>query len=568
MITESRYNQITNATPENEPEDGQTVDPLRLALDGVRTSYDGFEHKDQFKLARLLDTHNALDHSAEVIRLDAAVKLTNRKASPQPNDDVVLRTKQEWDDIYDAERHLTKSEFEALEQREVQDWEVKKFNEIRERKATIRKATDQAHGHGYEEAKAYIEDMQKKHLTTHRPTTELEKEAARRHTNALDGTYSRKDRLTQVQADFAVAHGDDTSTHPDDQKNLRKQTRGLNKVSRTKESSEDEVWQSLWHEGPEQKRISWKRSRVAKKIADLSRELREKGLWIDDLFELNPTEPNTPNVSTPTPPTPYVGVKLPDIASTDTFSSPDRDTRSSESRTELALRGVLDRLVLDEEVEGPIDTAFITGVLSTIEGATPALAKFTLQKLERSGIIDKDGALLVNKAAITAFLSEQLEVSQSTRREETGTAKTKVANRLSEIQKADDRLYAFALEHIAGFYSDKTDGGPLPRLSVESFTSATKRALERKDAPIDPEIIKQVYERLIRQGILGVEGTVRTSREVITGEIGRLYGDADMVDDPNTSPLDIIARKPIKHADLAHVKSVRSGRKPSRKPQR
>lgn len=93
--------------------------------------------------------------------------------------------------------------------------------------------------------------------------------------------------------------------------------------------------------------------------------------------------------------------------SIETFSNPTRDVLKGQSRTEKAMAAAL--IKLTENRKTIIDESLLGNLLDGIEDATPALIKFTLNKLKTLGIVDNDGRIIASKDK----LQEQLDILSS-----------------------------------------------------------------------------------------------------------------------------------------------------------
>lgn len=321
-----------------------------------------------------------------------------------------------------------------------------------------------------------------------------------------------------------------------------------------------------------------RKSTLAKSGVELIREKAKK--HAEKVGALGGTVPSTERPGQKTPAQPETSLTTdessePQELRHDTivkFGDPERDTKHAQTRTEKALELILKTLSTPDS-EGKliqsVGTDLLNRTLSGIEGFSPALAKFTLKRLQNEGFVDANGKVVDVPERMKLFLATKLNETASTRPYE-GAPKDAAANRLEEIKDKDDKVYAFALGHIGGFYSEKNGFKALPRLSLDSLKNALARGLKSyQDGKETVEITEQdaelAYNRLIEQGIISPDGTVRQSQQTIRGTMSSVYRD-DIYRDHPEHPGSLDPNGKLTYEEVEEIK--KSGGKPRREQKR
>ncbi len=154
----------------------------------------------------------------------------------------------------------------------------------------------------------------------------------------------------------------------------------------------------------------------------------------------------------------------------ETISNPNRDPLNAQSRTEKALFASLDKMLEDRSTV--MDEAKVTELLGSIDGATPALARFTLNKLRALRVIDNDGKVIVAPSALREQVDRLLDANQDRPRDLDEGAHIEVTGGLDLSNDRLDRIAA-ALSQATAVY----DRNP-PETVGEADRIGRRRAFE------------------------------------------------------------------------------------------
>jgi hypothetical protein len=124
----------------------------------------------------------------------------------------------------------------------------------------------------------------------------------------------------------------------------------------------------------------------------------------------------------------------------ETFGDHNRDVSKGRSRTEEAIITTLNKLMEDRMTV--VNGSSLEDILKGIDGATPALAKFTLNKLRGLGVIDSNGRLLKARSGLEEQLKTYLSADEEVAKTSDSVIEHKAGVTLNDeqLQKASEQL--------------------------------------------------------------------------------------------------------------------------------
>lgn len=233
--------------------------------------------------------------------------------------------------------------------------------------------------------------------------------------------------------------------------------------------------------------------------------LAEEKARLEHKLGLRAPTPKYPTTKDPGP--------LPD--SFESLANPNRNPLKGQSRTEAAVITALCKLIVDRSTV--ISESTLINILEDISGNSPSLAKFTLSKLRRLGIIDIDGRVLKAKSGLEEQLATYYDSDIDNRPRGNGIIEYEHSVSLSSEQLervanlTHDAIAAYELSlaatsktHRDKDIQDIEDGVIRSLLSPEATTKEIKK--------IKADVV-ELFERRAKIEVLKETRSQRTTRK-------------------------------------------------------